>query len=195
MSQQIKMPNICTILKFYFSNQCGNDGMWTRLWATPQRSSQLNRIINLPTSFKPHMIFSVVSLASQVMPQVSRERRVKLMARRQHNSRMNVWVDECKSAGWSILMSACESICTMYSLCAEGEELLLQVAVDFEAVVARISDHNMSVRGESQSLWAVQRVRWCVDVGQERTAAIKHLRENYSKWHTEPVFCLDLHLW
>lgn len=38
------------------------------------------------------------------------------------------------------------------------EELLLQVAVDFEAVVARIRNHDMSVGGESESLRAVQRV-------------------------------------
>lgn len=37
-------------------------------------------------------------------------------------------------------------------------ELLLQVAIDFEAVVARIGHHDVSVRGERQPLWAVQRV-------------------------------------
>lgn len=77
---------------------------------------------------------------------------------------------ECKSAGRSVLV--CESVCvcvvcvyiyiciyiyTLYSLCVEVEGLL-QVTVDFEAVVARIGDHNVSVRGESETLRAVQRV-------------------------------------
>lgn len=75
---------------------------------------------------------------------------------------------ECKSASRSVLV--CESVCvcrvcvyiyvyiyTLYSLCVEVEGLL-QVTVDFEAVVARIGDHNVSVRGESETLRAVQRV-------------------------------------
>lgn len=74
---------------------------------------------------------------------------------------------ECSSAGCSTLRSCCE----LYL------QLLLQVAVDFEAVVARIGHHDVSVRGESQPLWAVQRVCRCVDVRQEGTAAVKHLTD------------------
>lgn len=72
---------------------------------------------------------------------------------------------------------------SIYTLCSVvcvrmwgRRELLLQVAIDFEAVVARIGHHDVSVRGERQPLWAVQRVCRCVDVRQERAAAIKHLR-------------------
>lgn len=38
--------------------------------------------------------------------------------------------------------TACLYICTLYRLCVEW---LLQVAVDFEAVVARIGNHDVSV--------------------------------------------------
>lgn len=74
---------------------------------------------------------------------------------------------ECSFAGCSTLRSCCE----LYL------QLLLQVAVDFEAVVARIGHHDVSVGGESQPLWAVQRVCRRVDVRQERTVAIKHLTD------------------
>lgn len=63
------------------------------------------------------------------------------------------------------------------------EELLLQVAVDFEAVVARIRNHDMSVGGESESLRAVQRVCWGVNVGEEGAAAIEHLGYKQKKLH------------
>lgn len=65
--------------------------------------------------------------------------------------------------------------CTQSSATSCHGLLLLQVAVHFEAVVAGVSDNNVSVRSEGQSLWAVQRVGGCVDVGQERAAAIEHL--------------------
>lgn len=74
---------------------------------------------------------------------------------------------ESRSAGCSTL-SSCWELCL---------QLLLQVAVDFEAVVARIGHHHVSVGGESQALWAVQRVCRCVDVRQEGTAAVKHLAD------------------
>lgn len=64
------------------------------------------------------------------------------------------WGGECSSAGCSTLRSCCE----LYL------QLLLQVAVDFEAVVARIGHHDVSVGGERQPLWAVQRVCRRVDV-------------------------------
>lgn len=57
------------------------------------------------------------------------------------------------------------------------DERLLQVSVDFKAVVPRIGDHDVSVRGESQSLRPVQRVGRRVDVGQKGAAAIKHLAD------------------
>lgn len=98
---------------------------------------------------------------------------VKQMARRRHGSKMNGWADECWPV--SVRVSARGSLYAPYSLCAEEEELLLQVAVDFEAVVARIRNHDMSVGGESESLRAVQRVCWGVDVGEEGAAAIEHL--------------------
>lgn len=63
------------------------------------------------------------------------------------------------------------------SACELYLQLLLQVAVDFEAVVAGIGHHHVSVGGESQPLWAVQRVRRCVDVRQEGAAAVKHLTD------------------
>lgn len=87
--------------------------------------------------------------------------------------------------GCSALVSARESVHTqdVQFVCQGGEEggtggggeLLLQVAVDFKAVVSRIGNHNVSVGGKSQSLRAVQRVCWRVDVRQEWTAAVKHL--------------------
>lgn len=43
--------------------------------------------------------------------------------------------------------------CTGCALRGDG---LLQVAVDFEAVVAGISNNNVSVRGERQSLRAIE---------------------------------------
>jgi len=61
----------------------------------------------------------------------------------------------------------------------------LQVAVDFEAVVARVSHDHVSIRGQGQTLGSVQRVRRGVDVGEEGAAAVEHLegfqpRENMS---------------
>lgn len=44
---------------------------------------------------------------------------------------------------------------------------LLQVAVDFEAVVPRVRHHHVAVRRQRQALGAVQRVGRGVDVGQE----------------------------
>lgn len=80
---------------------------------------------------------------------------------------------ECSSAGCPTLRS-CGELCL---------QLLLQVAVDFEAVVAGIGYHDVSVGGEGQALWAVQRVRRCVDVRQERTAAVKHLTDGKIAFH------------
>lgn len=80
---------------------------------------------------------------------------------------------EGSSAGCSALRS-----CWEWHL-----QLLLQVAVDFKAVVARIGHHHVSVGGESQPLRAVQRVCRRVDVQQERTAAVKHLK--YITFHYE----------
>lgn len=80
---------------------------------------------------------------------------------------------ECSSAG-----------CPTPRSCGELYlQLLLQVAVDFKAVVARIGHHDVSVGGEGQALWAVQRVRRCVDVRQERTAAVKHLTDGKITFH------------
>lgn len=106
------------------------------------------------------------------------------------DERMSRWVQICQSRHTNECMWVyVQHIHTLKSLCAEGEGLL-QVAVDFEAVVARICNDNMSIRGEGESLRAVQRVCWCVDVGQERTAAIKHLGER----NVKSVVCLYLHL-
>lgn len=61
------------------------------------------------------------------------------------------------SASLGVHVRACDpSGCTV--CVRKGEEPLLQVAVDFKAVVPGIGDHNVSVGGESQSLRSVQRV-------------------------------------
>jgi len=89
-------------------------------------------------------------------------------------------------------MRVCVCVCLYTVQCVRREgEGLLQVAVDFEAVVARICNHDMSVRGESQTLRAVQRVPGCVDVGQEGAAAIKHLRER--EINTKSVYSLAVY--
>lgn len=51
----MKMSTICTILKFYFSNQLSFDGRWKRLWVTPQTTNQHTHIINLHISLKPQI--------------------------------------------------------------------------------------------------------------------------------------------
>lgn len=67
--------------------------------------------------------------------------------------------------------------CVCVPVCTLSVPGLLQVTVDFEAVVPRVSHHHMAIGGEGQALGTVERVCRCVDVGEERTTAIKHLRE------------------
>lgn len=55
--------------------------------------------------------------------------------------------------------------------------VLLQVAVDFEAVVPGISHCHMAVRRQRQPLGSIQGVRRGVYVGQEGTCAVKHLQD------------------
>lgn len=111
--------------------------------------------------------------------EVTRQKDVwrKQMARRQDE--VGGWTSAKSARVGSAPEGARESVSSLWvrSFSAAGDEPLLQVAVDFKAVVPGICDHNVSVRGESQSLRSVQRVGWRVDVGQEGAAAIKHLTE------------------
>lgn len=66
-------------------------------------------------------------------------------------------------------------MCVCVSVCTLSVRGLLQITVDFEAVVPRVSHHHMAIGGEGQALGTVERVCRCVDVGEERTTAIKHL--------------------
>lgn len=60
---------------------------------------------------------------------------------------------------------------------SEGQwEVLLEIAVDFETVVSRVSHHHVAIRGEGQSLRPVERVSRSVDVGKKRAAPVKHLK-------------------
>lgn len=56
----------------------------------------------------------------------------------------------------------------------------LKVSVNLEAVVARVGNSHVSIRGEGQTLGAVQRVCWGVDVGEEGACAVKHLKSKTS---------------
>lgn len=68
-------------------------------------------------------------------------------------------------------------VCASLRVCTLSVQGLLQVTVDFEAVVPRVSHHHVAIGGEGQALGTVERVCRCVDVGEEWTTAIKHLRE------------------
>lgn len=61
----------------------------------------------------------------------------------------------------------------------------LKVSVNLEAVVARVGDSHVSVRGEGQTLRAVQRVGWGVDVGEEGACAVEHLKSRPGRPVTE----------
>lgn len=60
----------------------------------------------------------------------------------------------------------------------------LKVSVNLEAVVARVGNSHVSVGGEGQTLWAVQRVGWGVDVREEGACAVEHLSSGKGdQWH------------
>lgn len=161
--------HVCTIFQFCVSNPRSYDGMWKSLKVTPQRN-------------QPGVSHFIQTTEDSVCCLSFTRGTVKQMARHQHGSKMN-WV-----SGWVLTClrtSECmwEFMYTVQFVRWGEEELLLQVAVDFEAVVARIRNHDMSVGGESESLRAVQRVCWGVDVGEEGAAAIEHLGYKQKKLH------------
>lgn len=158
---------------------------WSGMWNRMRESSKANqqgmaaRHVKAPrASLKPQPTAPLCFVLVDVTQQTDVWRWVKQMARRRDDPRWNGWADECKSARslrarecmWECARSGC-------AVCVPGGGLLLQVAVDFKAVVSRIGNHHVSVGGKSQSLRAVQRVCWRVDVRQERTAAVKHLTQ------------------
>lgn len=53
----------------------------------------------------------------------------------------------------------------------------LKVTVHLKTVITGVSHNHMAVGGERETLWPVKRIRRRVDVGQKRTASIKHLQE------------------
>lgn len=58
-------------------------------------------------------------------------------------------------------------MCASLRVCTLSVQGLLQVTVDFEAVVPRVSHHHVAIGGEGQALGTVERVCRCVDVGEE----------------------------
>lgn len=52
---------------------------------------------------------------------------------------------------------------------------LLQISVNFEAVIPGVGNCHMSIWGESEALGPIERVCWGVNVGQEGPCAIKNL--------------------
>lgn len=59
--------------------------------------------------------------------------------------------------------------------------LLLQISVNFKAVVSRVGHGHVSVWGEGQALGPIQGVGWCVDVGQEGARAVEHLTKTHTR--------------
>lgn len=58
---------------------------------------------------------------------------------------------------------------------------LLQISVNFEAVIARVRNSHVSIGGEREALGAVQRICRGVNVGQERPCAVKYLMHKKKK--------------
>lgn len=58
---------------------------------------------------------------------------------------------------------------------------LLQVAVNFKAVVPRVRHCHVAIRCKGQALRAVKWISWSVDVGQERPWAVKHLQHRKTR--------------
>lgn len=65
--------------------------------------------------------------------------------------------------------------------------VLLKITVYFKTMVPRVCHHNVAVWGQSQSLWAIQRVCGGVDIGQEGSTAVKHLESHRKVWWYEDV--------